>query len=78
MDREGTITLARRAQRFLVKSGATVIALDRARQPVSDADVLALLLHEDGLIRVPVLLLDDLLVRGFTDDLYRQILTPRV
>ncbi len=76
VDRDGTLVLARRARRFLVKSGATVVELDRARQPVGDADVLALLLHQDGLLRVPVLLLGDLLVRGFTDDLYRRVLPP--
>jgi len=75
VDRDGTLALARGARRFLVKSGAAVVELDRARQPVGDTDVLALLLHEDGLLRVPVLLVGELLVRGFTDDLYRKALT---
>jgi arsenate reductase-like glutaredoxin family protein len=74
VDRDGTLALARGARRFLVKSGAAIVELDRARGAVTDAEALALLLHEDGLLRVPVLLVGDLLVRGFTDDLYRQAL----
>ena len=76
VDREGTLALARQAGRFLVKRGDGILELDRARQPVGEADTLALLLHEDGLLRVPVLLVGDLLVRGFTDDLYRRALGP--
>jgi hypothetical protein len=30
--------------------------------------------HEDGFMRVPVLVLDDLLVRGYTDELYAEAL----
>lgn len=76
VDAAGTLALARGVRRFLVKRGAEIVELDRARRPVGDADVLALLLHEDGLLRVPVLVVDDLLVRGFTDDLYRRALPP--
>ncbi len=74
VDGAATLALARGVRRFLVKSGAAVVELDRARQPVGDADVLALLVHEDGFLRVPVLIAGDLLVRGFTDDLYRRAL----
>jgi arsenate reductase-like glutaredoxin family protein len=74
VDAAGTLTLARGARRFLVKNGAAIVQRDRARQPLGDADVLTLLLHEDGLLRVPVLLVGDLLVRGYTDDLYRHAL----
>jgi arsenate reductase-like glutaredoxin family protein len=76
IDREGTLALARRARRFLVKRGDGIVELDRALQPVGESDALALLLHEDGLLRVPVLLVGDVLVRGFTDDLYRRALSP--
>ena len=40
----------------------------------TDTDVLKYLVHEDGFLRVPVLVLGDLLVRGFTEDLYREAL----
>jgi hypothetical protein len=42
---------------------------------VSDAQALEWLLHEDGLLRVPVLVWGDLLVRGYTDELYERALT---
>jgi arsenate reductase-like glutaredoxin family protein len=76
VDAAGALALARRARRFLVKRGAEIVELDRAQRPVGDADVLTLLLHEDGLLRVPVLLVNDLLVRGYTEDLYRRALPP--
>ena len=74
MDHDGTLELARAARRLVVKTGSEIVRLDRAARPVSDAELLGLLLHEDGLLRVPVLILGDLLVRGFTDDLYREAL----
>jgi hypothetical protein len=43
---------------------------------VGDADVLSMLLHADGLLRIPVLVVGDLLVRGFTDELYHRALRP--
>jgi arsenate reductase-like glutaredoxin family protein len=76
VDAAATLALAHGARRFLVKAGADVVELDRARQPVGEADLLALLVHDDGLLRVPVLLVDDLLVRGYTEDLYRRALAP--
>lgn len=32
------------------------------------------LVHEDDFLRVPVLVLGDLLVRGYTEELYREAL----
>jgi len=32
------------------------------------------LVHEDGFLRVPVLLVGDLLVRGYTEELYLEAL----
>ena len=76
VDRDGTLALGRAARRFLIKRGAEIVEFDRARQPVGDADVLSLLLHDDGLLRIPVLVVGDLLVRGFTDELYQRALRP--
>jgi len=49
-----------------------VLRLDADRHPVEDAE--RYLVHEDGFMRVPVLVLDDLLVRGFTEALYAEAL----
>jgi len=77
VDRAATLELARRARRFLVKTGQEIVRLDRRTREVTDADVLRYLLHDDGFLKVPVLVLDDLVVRGFTEDLYREALGPR-
>ncbi len=72
VDRAGTIVLGRAASRWLVKAGAETVRVDtRGAASIEDAAV-RYLLHEDGFLRVPVLLMGDLLVRGFTDDLYRE------
>lgn len=74
VDRDGALGLARGARRFLVKTAAGFVQYDAGREPVSDAQALEWLLHEDGLLRVPVLVWGDMLVRGFTDELYERAL----
>jgi arsenate reductase-like glutaredoxin family protein len=56
---------------MLVKSGD---AIARLEAPFTDADIAKYLVHEDGFLRVPVLVLGDVLVRGYTDALYREAL----
>jgi arsenate reductase-like glutaredoxin family protein len=74
VDREGALRLARGARRILVKSGDGFVQHDAAREPLSEAQALSWLLHEDGLLRVPVLVWGDMLVRGYTDELYERAL----
>lgn len=74
VDRDGALGLVRGARRFLVKTGAGFVQRDAAREPVSEAQALEWLLHEDGLLRVPVLVWGDMLVRGYTDELYERAL----
>jgi hypothetical protein len=70
LDRAATIALGRRARRLLVKSGDRILRLEGAR----GADELAAaLLHPDGFLNVPVLVLGERLVRGFTDELYGEV-----
>ena len=69
-----TLSLARGARRILAKAGLQVVRLDATRGPITDADVERYLVHEDGFLRVPLLIMSDLLVRGFTEDLYREAL----
>jgi hypothetical protein len=71
VDAAATLALAREVRMLLVKSGDGVLRLDA---PLSDADVVRHLVHDDGFLRVPVLVLGDVLVRGFTDALYREAL----
>jgi arsenate reductase-like glutaredoxin family protein len=74
VDRSAALELARAARRFFIKSGAGFVRHDADREPVSEAQALDWLLHEDGLLRVPVLVWGDVLVRGYTDELYEQAL----
>jgi hypothetical protein len=46
----------------------------RLQAPIGDAALTQYLVHDDGFLRVPVLVLGDLLVRGYTDELYREAL----
>ena len=73
MGRAATLALARRATRFLLKVGEEILRFD-AKSPLPDAQIEAYLVHDDGFLRVPVLMLDDLLVRGFTEELYAEAL----
>ena len=73
VDRAGTLAIAGGAQRMLVKAGQEILRFDPVRRPLTHADALAYLVHEDGFLRVPVLVVGNVLVRGYTDDLYREI-----
>jgi hypothetical protein len=74
VDRATTLALARRARRFVVKVGADTLRFDQATNPITEAQVHSYLVHEDGFLRVPVLLMGDLLVRGYTEEIYREAL----
>lgn len=74
MDRDATLALARRARRFLIKVGPDTLRFDAEGHPITEAQIQSYLVHDDGFLRVPVLVLGDLLVRGFTDELYREAL----
>jgi arsenate reductase-like glutaredoxin family protein len=71
VDRAGALALARGARRLVAKIGADVVRLDG---PLAEADVLRCLVHDDGFMRIPVLVAGDLLVRGYTEELYREAL----
>ncbi len=74
MDAAGALEIARGARRLVVKAGREIVSFDAATNPIGEAEMLRHLVHEDGLLRVPVLVLGDLVVRGFTDALYRTAL----
>jgi hypothetical protein len=61
------------ARRLLVKAGREILSFDEAH-PITAAEIDAYLVHADGFVNVPVLVMGDLLVRGYTDELYRRAL----
>jgi hypothetical protein len=74
VDRAAALALARGARRLLAKTGQDIVRLGPGPAPISDAEADRYLIHEDGFLRVPVLVLGDLLVRGYTEELYREAL----
>ncbi len=66
--------MLRSVRRFFIKGKGEPLVLERGA-PGADPETLRHhFIHEDGLLRVPVLLAGDLAVRGFQPDLYRQAL----
>jgi len=49
----------------VVKVGGGTLRFDAAQNPLSRAEAEAYLVHEDGFLRVPVLVVGDLIVRGY-------------
>jgi len=74
VDEAGALDLARAARRLLIKAGSDIVRFDRLHDPLTENQARAYLVHDDGLMRVPVLVCDDLLVRGYTEELYREAL----
>ncbi len=77
IDRDTTLAIARRARRLLIKTGTEIVRLDAHGGALDDDAAERYLVHEDGFMRVPVLLVDDLLVRGLTDALYAEVFATR-
>jgi arsenate reductase-like glutaredoxin family protein len=71
VDEAGARALAAGARRLFVKVAAGIVRLDRA---LTEDEVQRYLVHGDGLLRVPVLVRGELLVRGYTEELYRAAL----
>lgn len=74
VDRAAALALARTARRLVLKAGTEVVRVDTTRSAFDDDAAARYLVHDDGFLRVPVLVLGDTLVRGFTEALYREVL----
>jgi hypothetical protein len=57
----------------VIKTAAEIVRLAAEGSALDHAAVERYLVHEDGFMRVPVLVIDDLLVRGYTDALYAEV-----
>ena len=78
MDRAQSLELARQARRFLIKVGQDTLRFDAVANPITEAQIHSYLVHDDGFLRVPVLRIGDLLVRGYTEELYWEALGVRM
>ncbi|MFQ5847959.1 MAG: hypothetical protein ACE5IQ_09885 [Candidatus Methylomirabilales bacterium] len=66
----------RQHQELWVKVGSAIQEWDRRHTEITDEEIIRYLVHRDGRLRVPVLSRGPILIRGFTEALYRQILVP--
>jgi len=69
-----TLALAWAARELWVKAGQEILHFSAEGGAMTDQEVATYLIHEDGWMRVPVLVDGGLLVRGFTEELYRRAL----
>jgi len=60
-----------------VKVGQEVLHFRRDERPMSQWEMADYLVHEDGWMRVPILVDGGLLVRGYTETLYQRALGER-
>jgi len=72
--REETGELVRKARRLMIKVGQDTLRFDSGTNPITEQQIHAYLVHDDGFLRVPVLTMGDLLVRGYSEELYREAL----
>ncbi|MEE9172323.1 MAG: hypothetical protein V3U41_05385 [candidate division NC10 bacterium] len=56
--------------------GSAIQEWDLARTEITDEEILRYLIHKDDRLRVPVFSRGPILIRGFTEALYRQVLLP--
>jgi arsenate reductase-like glutaredoxin family protein len=68
--------LVRQHRWLWVKVGSAIHEWDLDQAEMTDDEIQQYLIHRDGRLRVPVLSRSPILIRGFTEDLYRQILSP--
>jgi hypothetical protein len=50
---------------------------DRSQTEVPEADLRRAFVHDDGQLRIPVLIIGDVIIRGFDEPTYAAILTRR-
>ncbi|MBI3015027.1 MAG: hypothetical protein HYY65_08235 [Candidatus Tectomicrobia bacterium] len=71
----GALDLAKGVKWIWVKWGKAIIHKNLESEPISPGDLRRYLIHEDGMMRVPVLILGDTLIRGYLPDMYEQVLS---
>ncbi|MFQ5803192.1 MAG: hypothetical protein ACE5JQ_09890, partial [Candidatus Methylomirabilales bacterium] len=64
--------LVRQHRMLRVKVGSAIHEWDLDHTKITDDEIQRYLIHRDGRLRVPVISRGPLLIRGFTEALYRQ------
>jgi hypothetical protein len=58
-----------------VKIGGEIVKWDRDPAEIPEIDLRRAFVHGDGQLKIPVLLIDDVIVRGFDELTYAMLLT---
>ncbi len=74
LDADATMALIRPCRRFYVKAGEDVFLWDRDQEEVPSEALRRHFVHQDGFIRVPVLIAGETAIRGFLPDVYAEVL----
>ncbi len=69
--------IARRFPTLYVRMGGTVLRWDQRESPIPEADLKRAFIHEDGQLRIPVLIVGDVICRGFDEVTYARLLADR-
>ncbi len=60
-----------------VKMGGEILRWDQREAAIPEADLKRAFVHEDGQLRIPVLIVGDVIVRGFDELTYARLLAGR-
>ncbi|MBI3003762.1 MAG: hypothetical protein HYY54_09155 [candidate division NC10 bacterium] len=71
---EATLALVRGRRTCHVRWEGRVVTWDQAQSPVPEERLREYFVHEDGGVRVPVLVAGESVVRGFDEETYRRVL----
>ena len=66
--------LAARASRLFSARGKKVICVELGKEPLSDSEITRLMLGPTGNLRAPTLLADEVLVVGYNEEVYQNLI----
>jgi hypothetical protein len=67
--------IVRRFHTLYAKIGGKIVRWDQGGSAIPEADLRHAFVHEDGQLRIPVLAVGGVIVRGFDEPTYRTVLT---
>jgi hypothetical protein len=73
LDRVAALALARKADQVIALRGKKIVRFRMADRP-GDAELAAAILGPSGSLRAPAIRIGKILVIGFADDVYRELL----
>ncbi len=69
--------IARRFHTLYVKMGGEILRWEQREAAIPEDDLKRAFVHEDGKLRIPVLIVGDVIVRGFDELTYAKLLADR-